>query len=241
MPESAHATGHRHAGRVALLRIVLALAYPFTAHAASVQGDGALAAVGLGIVVLTVLADGLLLLQWRSWLGLFASTGVLVAVAQSRFALLPLLLVPVAFVAMVAWWFGRTLGRGRVPLITRILSAIERKPPEALEPVLYRYTRGLTLAWTVVLAALGAGNLLLALLAEPRGLLAQFGIDPPVAISQAQWSWFANGINYGLVGGFFVLEYLYRKRRFPGRYRNFMDFGRRLASLGPAFWRDLMR
>jgi hypothetical protein len=72
-------------------------------------------------------------------------------------------------------------------------------------------------------------------------LLVHFGVDPPIAVGEAQWSWFANGLNYGLVGGFFVLEYLYRKRRFPGRYRNFADFLQRMARLGPAFWRDLLR
>lgn len=229
------------AGRVALACVALAVAYPFVAHAASLRGDGVLAAAALGLVVLMVLAEGLMALRWRAWLALLASIALLAALSQSRFAVLPLLLVPVAFISMIGWWFGRTLRKGRVPLITRIVSAIEGKRPEALDPVLARYTRGLTAAWAVVLALLGACNLLLALLAEPRGLLAQLGIDPPLSISQAQWSWFANGINYGLVGGFFVLEYLYRKRRFPGRYRNFLDFGRRLAGLGPAFWRDLMR
>ena len=52
---------------------------------------------------------------------------------------------------------------------------------------------------------------------------------------------FANWLNYGLVGGVFALEFMVRKRRFPGRYKNAADFFRRCASLGPAFWRDLFK
>ncbi len=34
--------------------------------------------------------------------------------------------------------------------------------------------------------------------------------------------------------------YVYRKRRFPDRpYRNLPDFPRRMAALGPGFWRTL--
>ena len=69
-----------------------------------------------------------------------------------------------------------------------------------------------------------------------------YGIAPPVAVPHSAWSWFANLLNYGLVGGFMLGEYQYRKRRFPRRpYRNGLDFARRMAALGPAFWRDLLR
>lgn len=227
--------------RVPAARVGLALAYPFLAHAASVRDSGALAAAALGTIVLMVLAEGLLHGRARAWLALAACVAALVALARSAHAQLPLLLVPVAFIALVAFWFGRSLVAGRVPLITRIVAALDRQPPGELAPGLRRYTRRLTLAWAVVLSLLAACNLVLALLAVPGGLLASLGIAVPLAVSEAQWSWFANGANYGLVGGFFFAEYLYRKRRFPGRYRSFLDFLRRMAGLGPAFWRDLLR
>ena len=83
-------------------------------------------------------------------------------------------------------------------------------------------------------------NLVLALVAVPRGLLATFGVAAPFAVTEAQWSWFANWLDYGLVGVLFVVEYLVRKHRFPGRYHSFSDFLRRMAALGPAFWRTLL-
>lgn len=223
------------------LRIASAVAYPFFAHGASVRDSGALAACALGTLVVMALADGLVQRRAGAWLALLAAGAGLAWLAGSRWAHLPLLLVPVAFIAMIAWFFGRTLRAGRVPLISKIVCALEQVSLSELEPSLRRYTRGLTAAWALVLAAMGVCNLVLAAIAVPNGLLASFGIAAPVTVTDAQWSWFANWFNYGLVGGFFALEYLYRKRRFPGRYRNFLDFATRLSRLGPAFWRDIFR
>jgi uncharacterized membrane protein len=151
-----------------------------------------------------------------------------------------LLLVPVALLVLMAWTFGRTLSRGRVPLITQIVAALDAMPASALAPELRSYTRNLTAAWALLLGALALVNLTLALLAVPNGLLASAGITPPWPVGEAQWSWFANIFNWGIVVGFFVGEYQMRKRRFPGRYRSLLDFLQRMARLGPAFWRQLL-
>ena len=111
-----------------------------------------------------------------------------------------------------------------------------------MTPDLYRYTRQLTFAWALLLALLAVINLLLALCAVPDGVLAQLGHVPPVSVTNAQWSLFANVLNYGIVGGFFVVEYLLRKRRFPHRpYRNALEFGQQMARLGPHFWNEFLR
>jgi uncharacterized membrane protein len=222
-------------------RLLLALAYPWIAHAASERHDGALAAIALGDIALIVLLEPLA--QRRAWAwGLAVVLGVgLWFFARTPHALLPLMLVPVAIVALVSWTFGRTLRLGRVPLITRIVCAMDKLTPDALAPELRVYTRKLTATWAVSLGALALVDLVLALCAVPDGLLASAGIAPPLTLDRTQWSWFANGVNYGLVGALFVGEYAYRARRFPGRYKSFFDFLRRMAALGPAFWRDALR
>lgn len=224
----------------ALVRLLLAVAYPFLAHAATLRQDGVLAALALFDVALIVLIAPLARRRGWAWTLLLVVGAGLALLAQSQHALLPLLLMPVTFVGLIAYLFGRTLLPGRVPLISKILAAIEGKAASALAPELQRYTRSLTLAWTVLLAALAVIDGLLALIAVPGGLLDSIGVVPPVTVSRVQWSWFANLLDYGIVGGFFVLEYLYRKRRFPGRYRNFLDFMRKMAALGPEFWRTLL-
>jgi len=223
----------------AALRLLLAIAYPLLAHAASATRSGALAGLALADIAMIVLLGPLLARRAWAWALLAALCAGLVALAQSRHALLPLLAPPVVFTGLVGWWFARTLRAGQVPLISRIVAALDQVPPEQLPPDLARYTRNLTLAWAMLLAVIAVTNMVLALIAVPDGLLAQLGITPPVSLSTQRWSLFANLIDYGLIGGFFVAEYLYRKRRFPGRYHNALDFIRRMRGLGPAFWRQL--
>ena len=222
-------------------RLLLALAYPWIAHVASARHDGTLAAIALGDIALILLLEPLAHRRAWAWALAAALAAGLAWFARTPHALLPLMLVPVAIVALVSWTFGRTLRLGRVPLITRIVLAMEGIAPEALAPDLRAYTRGLTATWAVMLGVLALVDLVLALCAVPDGLLASAGIAPPFTLHRTQWSWFANGVNYGLVGALFVGEYAYRVRRFPGRYASFFDFLRRMAALGPAFWRDALR
>ena len=243
---SEHAS-HRYASpgharlKTALARLLLALAYPWLAHAATTAGSGALAALALADIALIVLLEPLLQRRAWAWLLLAACAALLWRLAQSPHALLPLLLVPVAFIALVAWTFGRTLRVGRTPLVTRMMLALERDPAMPVEPAQLRYTARLTVVWAATLALLALANLVLALVAVPRGLLASLGIDAPFVVTETQWSWFANLLNYGLIGGLFVGEFALRKRVFPGRYRSFAHFLRQLASLGPDTWKQLLR
>lgn len=223
------------------LQLLLALAYSLLAHVASATGDERLAALALVDLVLLVLVAPLARGRPWAWVALPLSLAAVLALHREDQVAVPMLLVPVAFIAMVAWWFGRSLRAGSVPLITRIVSALEATAPDALEPGLRRYTRTLTAAWALLLATLCVANLLLALVAVPDGLLVRFGWQAPVSVTQAQWSWFANLLNYGIMGVFFLFEYQLRKRRFPNRYASFAEFARKLAALGPAFWRDFLR
>ncbi len=224
------------------LRVALALSYPLFAHLASLNGSGAWAGLAMASIVLLLLLEPLLNRRLWALLALGACLLGLWWVAQSRYALMPLLAVPVVFISLVSWLFGRTLVKGRVPLITRIVEALYAQASTPMTPDLYRYTRQLTFAWALLLALLAVINLLLALCAVPDGVLAQLGHVPPVSVTNAQWSLFANVLNYGIVGGFFVVEYLLRKRRFPHRpYRNALEFAQQMARLGPHFWNEFLR
>lgn len=225
---------------ILLLQLLLGLGYTALAHLASLWHHDGLALGALAALIAMFVVEPLLarrpwafvalpLLVWGAW-----------ALYAAGHAALPLLLVPVVFVVGIAWIFARTLRPGRTALITRIVIAIEGNG-EALAPDLLRYTRGLTAAWATVLLCMAGGNLLLAMLASPSGLLESLGIASPLPITQGQWSWWANLLNYGVIGGFFAVEFALRKRRFPGRYHGFVDFLRKLAGLGPVFWRDLLR
>jgi uncharacterized membrane protein len=227
---------------VALARLLLSAAYPFLAHAASTLRDPALAALALLDIVLILLVVPLARGRAWAWLAVVASGAALWIAQDSRLLPVLLLLPPVVFPWLVAWFFARTLRAGQVPLISRIVAGLEQCTPADLAPPLKAYTRGLTRLWALVLASMGVANLVLGLIAVPDGLLVQLGYPPPVTVSQATWSWIANLIDYGVAGLLFAIEYAVRQRVFPDRpYRDFPDFVRRLGALGPAFWRDVMR
>jgi uncharacterized membrane protein len=210
------------------------LAYPLLAHGAA----------ALDSRVLALLA-AMLLLLWPAlrrgrivaWLLLAAGAAALAWLARRGLGMLPLYAPPVLLNGLVAWLFGRTLVRGRTPLIERVMQALQ--PAVAADPDAVRYARGLTLAWALLLGTLAAASLVLALLATPDGLLLAAGIAPPVTVAQSLWSLFANILNYAIVGGFFALEFAWRRRRFPSHaHAGFAEFGARIARLGPAFWRQ---
>lgn len=232
------------AGHPAALRaipaIVLAVAYPLLAHWASHDGGGVSAAIALAdLVALCLIAP---LLQGQAWAWALAAVlgAALAWLAQTPYAQMLLLAPPMLFVGFVAWMFGRSLRPPREALITRIVAAMERCSAAELPRELYRYSRRLTAMWAGLLAALAVANGVLALIAVPDGVLARLGRTAPVTIGQEEWSLFANLLNYGIVGGFFVGEYVMRKRLFPHRpYRHFFDFLRQMAALGPRFWREL--
>ncbi|MET0289025.1 MAG: ketosynthase [Pseudoxanthomonas sp.] len=225
-----------------LVVLVLAIGYSPLAHWANASSRPDLAVLAAASLVLMVLAEPLA--RWRPWAwlltaGLFAA---LVPMWDSPRAMLLLAAPPVVFTGWVAWFFGRSLMGERVPLITKIVEALYQRAGIAITPEQRRYTRRLTAAWAGLLAGLAALYLVLGLCAAPGGVLMQLGVAPPVAVPEAAASLIANLLGYGVIGGFFIGEYLLRARWFPNRpYRNLPDFIRHMAALGPVFWRELLR
>jgi uncharacterized membrane protein len=230
-----------HASKLAtVLRVGLILLYPLLAHMAAVVDDKRLAAVAFADIILILLLDGLLARRAKQWLLLLLVVPALILLSRSAFALLPLLLMPAVLIAVAASGFARTLRPGRTPLIASIVEVLEGDDAGNLPDRLQRYTRGLTLAWALVLGSLALVNLTLALCAVPGGVLASVGILPPLAVTDMQWSCVANGLNYGILGMFFVVEFVYRRHCFPERMHGFRHFVTGLARMGPSFWRKAL-
>jgi uncharacterized membrane protein len=148
-----------------------------------------------------------------------------------------LYIAPVLIPAFLAWFFGLTLFGGRTPFIAQLIHLLHRDadPPD---PGVWPYARILTRIWTLFFIALATVNLTLAALAEPDGLLVGAGMRPPITIPQYWWSLFANLIGYLLVAAFFVIEYAYRRRRFPQQpFRNLYDFLRQVGTIMPRLLR----
>lgn len=206
------------------LRCLAAVAYPLLAHAAALSGDARLAALAALDLVLIVLVVPLLRLRPLAWAAFAAASFAAAWLARGPHALLPLLFAPPVFVAVVGWAFARTLRGGRVPLVGRIAAALDGVEWRVLPDAVRAYTRRVTLAWALLLFALAAVDASLALFA-----------------SESDWSWFANIGDYAAIGGFMLVEYGWRRWRFPTQAPGLFVFLQRMARLGPSFWREALR
>jgi uncharacterized membrane protein len=148
---------------------------------------------------------------WRQSLLLAAIATALAVLAFSGRADLALYLPPLAITLSILLLFAGTLQPARTPLVTRMAQLLEGDLP----PEVVRYTRSVTVAWVLFLAAMNLELWLLALLAPPE-----------------IWSLFANFINYALLLLFFAGEYQLRRRCLPHRPQpGFLAFMRRLSTI----------
>jgi len=228
--------------RAVVSRLLFALAYPPLAYWATRVETGTAAAIALGDLALVFLAGPMLYGRAWAWALALALAAGLSALAGSELPQMLLLAPPVLFLALLSWLFGRSLRVPREALITRIVSALHDQPATLLPADLFGYTRRLTAAWALLLAMLALVNGVLAFSEVPGGVLARLGHPPAWGIARAQGSLIANLVNYGVVGGFFVGEYILRERWLKDRpYRHFFDFLYRMGKLGPDFWKGLFR
>ena len=169
-----------------MLGLCLFVAYPAVAH----FGRPA-TALALLASLATYVAASLCLRHPLRWLGPpAAGIAVYWAAPPAEWLLfVPPLLINLA----LAWLFGRTLVRGRVPLIARF--AIMEQGTLSAE--LVAYTRTLTWLWTLLFIAAAAVSLALALSGH-----------------RDAWSLFTNLLNYVLVAALFLGEFVYRRLRF---------------------------
>jgi uncharacterized membrane protein len=175
------------AGAWRLLGVCLFVAYPVIAH----FGRPAVALTLLAALVTYVAASACTRNPLR-WLAVpAAAAGVYWTAPPAEWLLF---VPPVAINLVLAWVFGRTLRRGRVPLISRF-ALMEQ---DTLSAEIAAYTRTLTWVWTALFVAAAAVSLTLAL-----------------SGNRDAWSLFTNLVNYLLVGALFLGEFVYRRLRFP--------------------------
>jgi uncharacterized membrane protein len=205
-------------------RAALVLAYPLVAHFGVIQNSVTLIAIALGLLIVVPMVPALGRGSVAAWVVLLPVLVGLWYLSRSTHATLPLYIAPVLVPGFMAGVFGSTLLAGQVPLIEQLIRIMEAGREEP-EPEVLAYAHQLTKAWTLFFVILSLTNLVLGLLAEPDGMLLAAGITPPVTVPELWWSAVANLIGYLLVAAFFLIEYAYRRHRFPRQpYRNMLEF-----------------
>lgn len=187
-----------HPARIALA-VAASVAFALAAHAAIVQGLAAPAGALLALIPLAILLFALARRSARRWTAIALLAGG-AAVAWLAFPALKLNFPSLFFVEhaggqlLLACIFGRTLAPGEEPLVSQFARAFHG---ELTAPV-QRYTRGVTIAWTIFFATLFSVSCALYL----AGML-------------EAWSLLANIVGPTLVGAMFIVEYLVRHRVLP--------------------------
>ncbi len=146
----------------------------------------------------------------RALLGWVALAALLLVSALLGHTQLALMTLPVLFLAGVSWVFGRTLRRGREPLISRCVRIIEGEERMDL-PGVRAYTRAVTLFWACLLGAMALLSLTLALLAEPAGWLTTFGVHVPFGLPGSMLAWYPEAGSWAVLALAFAGEYLFRR------------------------------
>lgn len=208
------------------------LAYPLVAHFGVILNSVTLIAIALGLLIVMPMLPALGRGSVVAWLAFLPVVVGLWWLSRSTHATLPLYIAPVLVPGFMAGVFGSSLLAGQVPLIEQLIRIMEPNSNENRpdggqepEPEVLAYAHQLTKAWTLFFVTLSLTNLVLGLLAEPDGMLLAAGITPPVTVPELWWSLVANLIGYLLVAAFFLIEYAYRRHRFPRQpYRNMLDF-----------------
>lgn len=180
---------------------VLAFAYAVFAHYASAMAD--IGAWAILLAAAPMLAIGIGFARDSRW-GMLA-LAVLLAGFGGLAWLWPTLHNPAAWLyflqhfgvnGALALIFGRTLTGGRQPLISVLAAFVH----DIMSPELNRYTRQVTIAWTLFFASCSAIS------------AALFFFGPIEA-----WSVFANILSLPLIGLMFLVENEVRKRTLPKR------------------------
>ncbi len=176
------------------------VAWALAAHITSQQADPGHWAVALATLPLLMAAFGALRGLTHRRLPLIAAIAACCALLFVAWPLLRqnvhtlYLIQHVGINAALGVLFGHTLFGGRKPLVTHFAAQVH----ERMTPALLRYTRGVTLAWTLFFVAMIVASLLLHFLG-------------PIEI----WSLLANVLTLPLVGAMFLAEVLARHLILP--------------------------
>ncbi len=181
--------------------IVLAcVAYQYLIHSSVTSAQTGLFHVMLLWLPLAALA-GWILVRSRNkplWLAAVLAAGVVVFLVEQQgqpgLAAVSGISHATAYLFLL-WYFGRTLARGRDPIITRFARSVHG----TLQPGMELFTRNLTVAWCVFFAAQLIASALLFAFA-----------------SLGTWSLFINLLNLPLLALMFVGQLVYKMFRYPG-------------------------
>jgi uncharacterized membrane protein len=188
------------------------LAYPVLVHLSVVTGSPALSGLALVALYAGFAYPALSRGRAGAWLGLAAAVIASLLLVRANAQLFVMYLPPIVLPAAMALWWAPTLRAGQTPFVTRLARAMRGE----LSPEHAAYTRGVTVLWVAVFAALAA-----------------LGAGAAASGNAEAWSWLTNFASPALIGSVFVVEYAYRRWHLRHEtHPGFLDFLRQVARAG---------
>lgn len=179
------------------LQTILLLGYPLALHFALLSSKTDWALWLLGAVSLVQLLTTLSMAGTGKWIAMVPAVILALCIlGLLKGTLLALYLPPILISSGLLWLFASTLRQGQEPIITTIARVVFQET----EPQQLHYTRRVTQLWSLFFLAMLIESVLLSMFA-------------PLEL----WSLFTNILNYLLMALLFVLEFSYRRLRFPQR------------------------
>lgn len=152
--------------------------------------------------------------HWYTATVLLSIITSMIYLIQQAYTQYLLYLPPILILLSLFILFYKSVGTGKTPLITRYAMLLGNK----LDDKHLHYYRTLTLTWSGFFLAMALGSVLLALFTN---------IDT--------WSLFTHVISYFLIGIFFIIEFIYRKRHFTGEIEDgFFQFIQKIIKIRPS-------
>jgi uncharacterized membrane protein len=182
--------------RPVILRAAISVSYLLLVHVAALLHQPL---IGVAAILLVLMSATIANLVRRGWsrssqywlLGCALALGLIVAGLSGVRAIAAIILFPPALISAYFFvLFGRTLQPGQEPLITRFSRV---NFDGTVPPAIARYTRRLTVVWTLLFGAMTVETAALGAFAELQ-----------------TWSWWANVINPTVAISFFFLEHGFR-------------------------------
>lgn len=189
----------------------LLLLYPVLLFFLLASGRPWLEFAGVTSLAALIMLPALLTGRWFALPVLLGVGGLAGYGAFSGHTALVMFLPQILIGVLLATLFGRTLRPGSVPLITRIATAIH---DDDASTVPLRYTRGVTILWTIIFVLMVVEGVILII------------FSPPWPVSRVTF------VSWGIVILIIVGEYLFHTIRYPhSSHRGFPDFVRHLLRI----------
>ncbi|ULU26314.1 xanthomonadin biosynthesis protein [Dyella terrae] len=188
----------------------LMFGYPVLAMAGALTHRQSFSLAACALLLTVLMAPALATrrpLPWGVWVVTLAVMGWL---GWHGMAGLLLECVPIAINVLLAGLFGCSLRAGSMPLIARIIEALEGPERLAVAGVAV-YARHLTWFWALLASAQALVLAVLLLCAEPGGLLSALGIASPWPVPAGLAQSYAHVGGYVLIASAFLLEHFFRR------------------------------